>query len=277
MKSGKLDPFKFGRQLVTTLDLDPVYVVLWNSPLCQPVEPWAGPYTLRQHRLAQWLMAYWCFYHMGTASWIVDQPDYWTALRTAAGSSDYPRGTERRHFRGDAALQSVTYLEERGLYRLLAPLRRPNAIYSLGYVMQVVQGWRGFGPWIAFKVADMLERLGLVSIVFAPEDVFRMFDAPLKGAELMADLHGPARGEVYRWALDKLLSKLSDLKAPPRHDRPLNVQEVETILCKWKSHMGGHYEVGKDTTEIEHALTHCSWKSQTAANLGAAGVTGGMW
>ena len=36
--------------------------------------------------------------------------------------------------------------------------------------------------------------------------------------------------------------------------RRVNVQEVETIFCKYKSHLKGHYPVGKDSEEIRHAL-----------------------
>ena len=35
----------------------------------------------------------------------------------------------------------------------------------------------------------------------------------------------------------------------------MNVQEVETILCKWKSHMGGHYPLGNDLHEIREGMT----------------------
>ena len=42
--------------------------------------------------------------------------------------------------------------------------------------------------------------------------------------------------------------------APPQEDRPVGLQEVETILCKWKSHMNGHYPVGLDNEEIREGV-----------------------
>jgi hypothetical protein len=42
--------------------------------------------------------------------------------------------------------------------------------------------------------------------------------------------------------------------APGGTPRPVNVQEVETIFCKYKSHLKGHYPLGKDTREIHHGL-----------------------
>ena len=38
------------------------------------------------------------------------------------------------------------------------------------------------------------------------------------------------------------------------YERPVGLQEVETILCKWKSHMNGHYPLNNDIMEIRHGL-----------------------
>lgn len=34
----------------------------------------------------------------------------------------------------------------------------------------------------------------------------------------------------------------------------MNIQEVETVLCKWKSHMNGHYPLWNDIREINGGL-----------------------
>jgi hypothetical protein len=36
----------------------------------------------------------------------------------------------------------------------------------------------------------------------------------------------------------------------------VNVQEIETIFCKYKSYVKGHYHVGKDIHEIREALIY---------------------
>lgn len=41
---------------------------------------------------------------------------------------------------------------------------------------------------------------------------------------------------------------------PGRVKRMVLVQEVETVLCKWKAHRNGHYPPGKDTRELRQAL-----------------------
>jgi hypothetical protein len=52
---------------------------------------------------------------------------------------------------------------------------------------------------------------------------------------------------------------LGSLYAPPARDRLVNVQECETVLCKYKSHINGHYPPGKDTLEVLHGLKEARW------------------
>lgn len=260
-KDNLLSIYEFGRQLIDTQDLDPVYVVLYHSE-------WKD-----RRQLEKWLLAYFCFYHCGTASWISDQGDYWKAMEVAAGSKAYLRSSERRHFRGSAALKSVAWLRERGVPTLFAPF---HGTLVLKDVMNYVKTWYCFGDWIAFKVADMLERLNLCKVVFKPEDVFSMFESPRKGAEAMAERHGPAIGEVPMWAHNKLKAILGTKLAPPSLNRPVNIQEYETILCKFSSYLKGHYHVGKDIHEVRHGLLTRATCS-TAQKLLMAGKVGGMW
>lgn len=172
-------------------------------------------------------------------------------MRRAAGSRDYPRSSERRHFRGDNARKSVEYLEGRGVEYLFDSLVRRNPTTARAMI-ELVQTWVGFGPWIAFKVADMLERLELRRVIFCGVEAL-MFDSPRKGAELYCDYMGLETDNPCQMALDSLRSKLP-LFAPPRHERLVNSQEIETVLCKWKSHCGGHYQVGDDIQHLKKAL-----------------------
>lgn len=244
----------FGRQLVETGDLDPIYIMLHGAKL---------PLT----KLQQWLLAYWCFYHAGTASYCVDvaavdgrEASYWQAMRAAAASSKWPRGSERRHFRADLAMKSVNWLESEGVESLFYDFDRAAyecRVLSVQDVMEHVELWVGFGPWIAFKVADMLERLGLVKVNFTDADAF-LFKAPLEGAKLVVEHYAPKQFKLVTteaaWAFSYLRRNLAGLKAPPRYERELNGQEFETILCKWKSHLAGHYPIGKDIHEIREGL-----------------------
>lgn len=74
--------------------------------------------------------------------------------------------------------------------------------------------------------------------------------------------------------MDYVLSGL-DGQAPPRFDRPLNVQEAETVLCKWKSYSGGHYEIGEDVAACREGLSRF-FRCRTARRLKKAGQ-GRLW
>jgi hypothetical protein len=266
-KQMKLGIYEFGRQLLETEDLDPVYVILWEAELP----------TKKLHR---WLLAYWCFYHVGVASYLSEYrgDEFYTKLMESTFGTTHPRGTERRHFRGQQAKVIVESFIKSDVdpSKILHSLDIGKKEISAKEVMYRVKTLRGFGDWISFKVADMLERLGICPVQFKPEDIFEMFDSPRKGAELMEEKHGPAKGNTYTWAHNQLLRKFRTYTAPPRHERRINIQEIETILCKWKSHLSGHYKVGKDTVEIEEGL-RLYGTCKTSRKLLNAGEKGGLW
>lgn len=275
MSDAKLSVYDFGRRLLDSNDLDPVYVALWEASESGDLNP---------ERLRRWLMAFWCFYHSGTASWATGSGDaeegFWIRMRMAARSKDYPRCHERRHFRGDNAIRSVDFLESLGLDALFEPITRP-CTYSLQEVTREVRTWVQFGPWIAFKVADMLERLDLCRIQF--DVASSMYEgSPTEGAYLLARTEGvnpmslDGGRSVTNWAVGRLVTELRFDLAPPRYERPINVQEVETILCKWKSYMGGHYELGEDVTGLRKALLRYA-RCPVSQILLKAGKRGGLW
>lgn len=241
-RSTKLSVYDFGQQLLETNDLDPIYVMLWEA-------------KLPKEKLQKWLLSYWCHYHSGTASWTVDQKDYWQALFDVAGSKEYPRSMERRHFRGNNALKSVTDLCQQTVAERLNPIMNATEIPATD-LMSYVRQWNGFGPWIAFKVADMIERLDLARVKFDVNNI-TIFDSPREGAELLYQETGNPEVKptnIVRWAVGEIINCLGDFKAPPRYERGINIQEAETVLCKWKSYRNGHYKVGEDIESLKRSL-----------------------
>lgn len=241
-----MDIVPFGRQLIETEDLDPVYCALVRSEFDKAI-------------LARWLVAYWCVYHCGSASWIAEQPNFWDALILSAKNATpsplgkaWPRGTERRHWRGLQAADSVYDLVARGLSPDIMLERLEKAAENgVGRVMEEAQTYRGFGSWIAFKIADMMDRVWGTPVQF-DNAIMLMFKDPVKGIDMVEGRKVNYKDRVG--VVERLVGEFSDYKAPPRYDRPINVQEVETILCKWKSHQNGHYPIGKDIREIRHGL-----------------------
>ena len=254
MNYERLDIQQFGQHLLETNDLDPVYVAL-------VAQSWSGE-TLRR-----WLIAYWCFYHCGVASWLAEHESmsFWAGMIEAARNVNcpvgerWPRGRERRHFRGAQAIMAI---EELCLAYPNQPERMVDwiAMAAPSYieVAERVRTHRGFGPWISFKIADMIERVLGIHINFETAHVF-MFKDPQKAALMLwSQHHGGARPKdpqlAVRQVVDHLLKVFNAYKAPPRGDRAIGLQEVETILCCWKSHMNGHYPLYNDQVEINTGL-----------------------
>jgi hypothetical protein len=159
-----------------------------------------------------------------------------------------------------------------GLYEPL--FRGPK---TAAQVMAVVKGWEGFGPWAAFKAADILERLGLVKIKF--DLATAMYESPREGAmQYWRDEGEPALSgkSVGEWAVGQLLEKLGRYMAPPRYERTIGLQEVETILCKNLSYLHGRYKVGEDIDACQKALERFK-DCALATQLMAAGVRGKLW
>lgn len=249
-----MDWRSFGRELVITEDLDPVYVMLENAQL------WMDPILLRQ-----WLMAYWCFYDCGTASRIAESNDFWKECWRAYAEK-WPRGTERRHFRGSQCAAALTELSDLG---------KPETIVenlanckTFQEVSEKVQQLRGFGPWISWKIGDMLERVLLKPIDFSGTSLM-MYSEPIAGAALIMGKKEDAK--VTELEMSDVLMMMSeefkDLKAPPSRDRFLNVQEYETILCKYKSHVHGHYPILHDCGQIARSLAKLDGVSKLAMEL----------
>jgi len=237
----RLGAVEFGRLLLSTGDLDPLYIALWEAKLPKPL-------------LCKWLLAYFCFYNAGLACWVVSQKDYWKAMgMVPKGGTDYPRGAERRHFRGDFAVKAIQKLQE----QYLNPQQLFDWIGQAGStvkpIMNRVKTLYGFGEWVSWKVPDICERLGVMKAEFVDSDCNLMFCSSIQGATEISARYAPSPTPVmagHRY----LIRKLGTMLAPPTYDRCINVQETETICCKWHSHLGGHYPIGKDTTEIKHGL-----------------------
>lgn len=262
----KLDVISFGKALLERNDLDPIYVMLYES-------------SLSQEELKRWLLAYWSFYHSGTSSLITDSSNYWETYRKACESKEFPRGHERRHFRAKIASQAYLDLSN----KFLNPVQAVNSLLTSNTLFEVtkrVKTWYGFGDWIAFKIADMLERLDLAKIEFEVDRVF-LFDSPKEGAKILWNSlrdkeEPPTESKLANWASEFIVSNLTQFKAPPRYERTLNVQEAETILCKWKSYLGGHYKLGEDVDSLQLALLRFP-KCKLSQKLYQGCRKGGLW
>lgn len=274
----KLSIGVFGAHLLGSNDLDPVYVALRKMEISEA-------------QLHRWLLAYWCCYHTGAASYLseFEGKEFFEMLNHAAENERpaptgdrWPRGGERRHWRGAQATSCVEYLINR-----YDDKPEAMAAYCAGNggtfreVSKRVQEHRLFGPWIGFKVADMTDRVLGTPVSFDNAAVF-MFKDPYRAALMQYELNteipdlvfpdgsvAPRDRElgtdaVVNHVADFLLNQFAEFDAPPFGDRKVNIQEVETILCCWKSHMNGHYPLFNDMNEINHGIQPWLRVSKTA-------------
>src|SRR6476619_5741856 len=135
---------EFGDQLIQTWDSDPVYIAMVGAKIPKP-------------QLARALFAYWYFYHLGFAAWVSEQDDYWGALKVAALNTTespvggrWPRGAERRHFRGQACITALDTLPRIGITDPLATIEYLATRGTEQRVMASVERWPMMGSWGSF-------------------------------------------------------------------------------------------------------------------------------
>lgn len=240
--------YEFASHLLTSFDLDPIYVILTEA-------------SIPDSMLKRWLLAYWCYYSSGPASYIAECPDFYDAMRDGfAGNQQYPRGHERRHFRGSAGWEAINFLETYG-----PPEKVVDYIYEGGpldfqSVANRAMKFKLFGPWIAWKIADMGERVMCYPIDFSNANL-NMYKDPVQGAALymFGDWQHPIKPDEVHAAVGLALKEFKGYLAPPFLDRPLNVQEIETCFCKAKASIKGHYPLNFDTHEITDTLKSGKW------------------
>lgn len=256
------DPIEWGRRLIHTEDHDPIYSMLAAAE---------DEGTLDRPTLKRWLFAYWCCYDAGVSSYLALKTgdEFWSVLRTAAENKigpdvfganafeeRWPRAAERRHWRGDKASHPIDWAKHRkftpeGLVDFMTINDKPGVVSQRDIVKRTTQVPQ-MGPWIAFKIADMAERVLGRPVTFSNR-IVTLYRDPRKGAEMAMPLLGvdnpekvgPIFLEAYRY-----------MDAPPRLDRKVNIQEVETVLCKWKSARNGRYKIGTDTKHLRSSLSN---------------------
>lgn len=233
---------EFGHYLLDTYDLDPLYVILASVSWPERV-------------MKTFLLAYWVFYSAGVAAKIAEAENPYHMM-FSLDAQHASRGHERRHMRGQQFEDTVN-----GLRKFGSPEKVVDYMingFDFKTIAKNVQAFWGFGQWMAFKVADMAERVLQLSVDFSNAEI-GVYKDPIKGAALIGfgdQHHNITRDEVHT-VFRGLQIGFNDRLAPPYLDRVVNIQELETICCKWKSHVNGHYPIGCDTFEIYHGLQGC--------------------
>lgn len=266
----RISIIEFGNHLFETGDLDPIYVALIGSALPEPQQ-------------SRWLVAYWLFYDAGFACWASEHEYFWAALALAAENTTptpyggrWPRGTERRHFRGSKASDAVMSLikcygnkPENMLDYLL------DGAMDVRSVMERAKHHLMFGDWIAFKVADMLDAILGTQVDQSDLSVF-LYDTPRKSIlehyhkDLLELAYGLDDKVVLDLAMSWLWMQLKELRIPHKPESAPDWFSLETVWCKHLSHLHGHYPLYKDIDEITHGVSLWEPHAETAKTFAKA-------
>ncbi len=257
----------FSAILLKSNDLDPVYAVLYGL---------ASSGNIDKQQLFRFLLAYILCYHVGASCWLSEKKggQFFECLLIAAANQQqtplatrWPRSHERRHWRGNFAINVVGKLidgyddkPENFIPNIIGPFKEsPASPVSFKEFSRRVQAHFGFGAWATFKLADIIDRVGIAPVDFSYDDIV-IYKDPVEAAKIVfRQKQGlPEKADVkengVKAVFDYLIEHLSDYAAPPLYDRAVGLQEVETCLCKYKSHLHDRYPLYNDIREIREGL-----------------------
>jgi hypothetical protein len=163
------------------------------------------------------------YYHTGTAlaAASLDGSQFWGYLEDIY--DDAPRGSERRHFRGEAGKASLRSMRSLSLEPALwfAQFGETYAEVKRTCETRLVQ----FGPYFQLKVCDYMDRcLGYPIRSYAGLERNLPAD-PAKALKLM--------GEDFNLLCKEVAAR--GIVAAPDFSRLAGPAEVETSLCGWKT------------------------------------------
>ncbi len=222
----------------TTRDIDPTYEGLYR----------AAP-DLGEKRLKRVLLSMLMFYNSGFACQCAEVKDFWRFVEDNYERA--PRGTERRHFRGDNGRKTIQQLKE----RFPTPEDALDALYAPDY-LRMREKWKtvnAFGDYFVWKVFDYYDRILGMPVNFDSVLPF-IPQEPIKGAQVLSSqLEIPYSMERVMEVLDEAAGRLS-LTPPGVQSRRASVPEAETFLCMYQHSVHKRDYVGKDILSHHQAL-----------------------
>lgn len=239
----------FGRYLVWTKDIDPIY------PLAKAVFQLRGLTRAQQH----WFLAlYWAFYNVSSA-WAAFR-EFPEPLVDEARQKDYRAweseihptcNLERRGLRGGKThlmLIPLSVETEGDIERWLTESWTTSRTTNFELLWERLQLLPYIGRWCAFKAADTLMNVLDYTLEF-PDMRMAYCSGPRQALEELYGLDGKTRQDpAYIAQLDRLGVELKGQLAAA--GLGVRVDELETILCNFHSMMHGRYYCGHDYDEL---------------------------
>lgn len=246
------DFVKFAKHLIASEDIDPLYPVLKELQKDMP---------LKQQLWHSFLYVAW--YNLPSATVAFNHCPEPSKRLLKVLNPKWPTGIERRNNRGGKVAQHIaSYLET------VRPFKAQYNWYTMGLkvapdsVETREENWRvlndrlqtlhGNGRWAAYKHCEVLRKVNGLPVQ-APDMGQQNSSGPREG---LAMLFGEIPGQTKE-VIDELNAQ-GDLLVRMLQKRGLEVgqEEVETVLCNWKSLMKGKYYVGHDIDELQEQIVN---------------------
>jgi hypothetical protein len=210
------------------------------------------------------LAVYSWFMSAGVAAYIASLPP---SQQYDAVLAEYPafhRAFERRHFRGDKGRLAILDHREKHPESPGKGLRSWFAGGDWDSFCSTVQDVKMMGPYIRFLIYDMAQNgLEHLNLAFIPTTEIELYESPQAGARILA-----LPGEDILATTRRLLEELKHVKV---YGRNLEMQEIETLFCRYKKWARGTYKVGDDKVEAFHDLRNHGRDSRIARAMFKAG------
>lgn len=212
----------FARKLFELEDSDPIYMSLGRADI---------PVYQKKRFMAAWVT----FYNPGVAAKAseLSSDKYWPYIYKIFPTAK--RGSERRHFRGAQGHDALDSWQK------MFPLPSKMVDYMEGKnyfeVKKNAETVLRIGPYFVFKFADVQERVFRKPCYFPPEAAAHSPDVPQQGAKLIFP------DKTVLQAYNTIADYMNDegMKSPPWYDRPMNMQEAETVCCVMKQYLHGKW------------------------------------
>lgn len=226
---------QFAKVLFDSWDSDPGYAIMAFAKM---------PTVRKQRFMTAWVS----YYNLGIAARASEMEgtkfwDYiWSLLPTAK------RASERRHFRGKQAEQALTQWQTK--------------FYRPEYMVTHMEGKDYFevkkkgkdviriGEYFVWKFADVQERVFRKACAFPPSAAKHSPKVPQQGAELIF----PYDDVLGAYTTIAKYMNNNGMTAPPWFDRPMNMQEAETVCCVYKQYVNGKWCIGSRSAKAVRAL-----------------------
>lgn len=240
----------FLRHMLYSQDLDPLYPVLRHLQLGMDREQ------------ALWLsFLYVAWYNLPSGWAAYNAYPHEIDLLAHFADPTWPTGTERRANRGGKVkdhilsyrLALVGHRSQHDWYTKglnMNPTRRRHLHDNWRIVNERLQELFLNGRWAAYKHCEVLAKVNGLPLL-APDMGHAFSSGPREGLEM---LYGPLAGNDST-TIAELDTRGEDLLYRLQSEgHQVEIEEVETILCNWKSLVKGKYYVGNDIDELQEQI-----------------------